>query len=47
VDNVLYDLQGVKRFFQRGPTVIEAVGGVDLQIGRGEFIARGGASGSG
>ena len=28
----LYDVRGAKRFFQRGPMTIEAVGGVDLQI---------------
>jgi putative ABC transport system ATP-binding protein len=44
---VLYDVQGAKRFFQRGPAIIEAVGGVDLQIEEGELVAIEGPSGSG
>jgi putative ABC transport system ATP-binding protein len=46
-ESILYDVKGAKRFFQRGPVTIEAVGGVDLQVGEGEFIALEGPSGSG
>jgi putative ABC transport system ATP-binding protein len=45
--SILYDVRGAKRFFQRGPVTIEAVGGVDLQVGEGEFVALEGPSGSG
>ena len=44
---VLYDVKAAKRFFQRGPATIEAVGGVDLQIEAGQFVALEGPSGSG
>jgi putative ABC transport system ATP-binding protein len=47
MSSALYEVTGAKRFFQRGPTTIEAVGGVDLEIGAGEFVALEGPSGSG
>jgi putative ABC transport system ATP-binding protein len=43
----LYDAQVATRFFQRGSTTIEAVAGVDLSIGAGEFVALEDPSGSG
>jgi putative ABC transport system ATP-binding protein len=44
---VLYGLRGVSKFFQRGPTTVRALDGVDLEIGEGEFLALEGPSGSG
>jgi putative ABC transport system ATP-binding protein len=44
---LLYEVRGARRVFTRGPAVIEAVGGVDLDITAGEFVALEGPSGSG
>jgi putative ABC transport system ATP-binding protein len=43
----LYELTGVARFFQRGPTTVRALDDVDLEIEAGEFVALEGPSGSG
>jgi hypothetical protein len=39
----LYSLDGVAKFFQRGPTTVRALDGVDSEIATGEFVTPRGA----
>jgi putative ABC transport system ATP-binding protein len=42
-----YSVRRVEKFFQRGPTTVRALDGIDLEIAAGEFVALEGPSGSG
>jgi putative ABC transport system ATP-binding protein len=45
--HAIYELSGVRRFFDRKPEVVRALDGVDLCIGEGEFLAIQGPTGHG
>lgn len=47
VDGTLVKVQGVDKVFKRGSEVIHVLGGLDLEIPDGEFLALMGPSGSG
>lgn len=46
-DNVLVDVQDVRKHYGHGDNVVKAVDGVTLQVRRGEFLSLMGPSGSG
>jgi len=46
-ESMVLQAQGLKRSFTIGPTAVDVLKGVDLNIGRGEQVAIVGASGSG
>jgi putative ABC transport system ATP-binding protein len=47
VGEVLYEVCGAARFFQRGPATVRALDGADVEIAAGELVAIEGPSGSG
>ncbi|MBN2449784.1 MAG: ABC transporter permease [Lentisphaeria bacterium] len=46
-DGVLISMRGIQRFYRMGEHVVRALDGIDLEIGRGEFVVLMGSSGSG
>ncbi|PWG01627.1 ABC transporter ATP-binding protein [Sphingosinicella humi] len=47
MNETLISLRGVTKTYGSGPTAFQALKGIDLDIGRGDFVAIMGASGSG
>jgi len=47
VTEAIYQLSGVRRFFEKDGEIVRALDGVDLSIGQGEFLAVQGQTGSG
>ena len=44
---MLYELTGVTKSYSRGRKTVDALGGIDLTIGEGDFVAIQGSTGSG
>src|SRR5438445_13875664 len=46
-DDAILRIEGLKTYFRSGSSLVRAVDGVDLELGRGETLALVGESGSG
>ena len=47
LNNALVRVQGVEKYYRRGAENVHVLEGIDLEVGRGEFLALMGPSGSG